>query len=235
MRSLHSFVAALGIDPQNLLKTFGLIGLFLIIFAESGLFFGFFLPGDSLLFAAGLFSARVEPPNLPSIVIIVPLCIVAAILGDQVGYAFGRRVGPSLFRRPNSRLFKQKYVEKAEEFFEHYGPKAIVLARFVPVVRTFTPIVAGVSNMKYRTFVIYNVVGGVLWAASFTIAGWALGQRFPGLVDKIEYIAIVIVLFSLLPIAYELLRHRRKAAAEAKAGPATDSVDYRQAGADDFA
>jgi membrane-associated protein len=201
-------VAALGIDPQNLLRTFGTIGLFAIIFAESGLFFGFFLPGDSLLFAAGLFSAR---GDLPNVMFLAVGCAVAAIVGDQVGYVFGRRVGPSLFNRPNSRFFKQKYVTRTEEFFDHYGNKAIVLARFVPIVRTFTPIVAGVSKMEYRRFVTYNLIGGAVWGAGFVILGWALGTRYEWMVEKIEIIAIVIVLFSLVPIAVEVIRHRRKA------------------------
>lgn len=205
-------IAALGIDPEKLLKAFGTIGLFVIVFAESGLFFGFFLPGDSLLFAAGLFSAR---GDLPSIAIIATGCAVAAVAGDQVGYAFGKKVGPSLFRRPDSRFFKQEYVDKAEHFFEHYGSKAIVLARFVPIVRTFTPIVAGASKMDYRRFVTFNVIGGVVWGAGFTTLGWALGSRFPWMVEKIEYIAIIIVVLSVIPIGIEMLRHRRRIQVEA--------------------
>ncbi|MCX7619855.1 MAG: VTT domain-containing protein [Acidimicrobiales bacterium] len=204
-------VAALGIDPEKLLQAFGTAGLLAIVFAESGLFFGFFLPGDSLLFAAGLFSAR---GDLPSILVIAVGCAAAAIAGDQVGYAFGNKVGPALFRRPDSRVFKQEYVGKAEHFFEHHGSKAIVLARFVPIVRTFTPIVAGASKMDYRRFVSFNVIGGVFWGAGFTTLGWALGSRFPWMVERIEYIAIIIVLLSVLPIGIELLRHRRRSQPE---------------------
>jgi len=207
----HQIVALLGLEPEKLIRTFGTVGLFLIIFAESGLFFGFFLPGDSLLFAAGLFSAR---GDLPNIAIIAIGCTIAAIAGDQVGYMSGRRFGPSLFKREDSRFFKQKHLHKAEEFFERYGNKAIVLARFVPVVRTFCPIVAGASNMEYRRFATYNVIGGVTWAAGFTLSGWFLGQRFPGLIDRIEIVTLVIVVFSMLPVAWEVLRHRRESKRE---------------------
>jgi membrane-associated protein len=209
MRSiLHG---ALGIDPEWLIKTFGTIGIFLIIFAESGLLVGFFLPGDSLLFAAGLFSAR---GDLPNIAVLAVGCAIAAVVGDQVGYMIGNQAGPRLFNRPESRLFKRENVERAEEFFARHGSRAIILARFVPIVRTFVPMVAGVSNMEYRSFVTYNVIGGVSWGAGFTALGWALGQRFPALVDRIELVAVVIVAFSLIPIAIEVVRHRRGKADE---------------------
>jgi membrane-associated protein len=206
----HDIIAILGLDPEKLIKTFGTLGLFAIIFAESGLLIGFFLPGDSLLMAAGLFSAR---GDLPNIAIIAIGCAVAAVVGDQVGYAFGKNAGPRIFKRPDSRLFKHENVERAEEFFEHYGARAIILARFVPIVRTFTPIVAGAGNMPYRTFVTYNVIGGVVWGAGFTLLGWGLGTKYPWMVEKIEIIAIVIVALSILPMAVEILRHRRKSAA----------------------
>jgi membrane-associated protein len=203
-------LAILGLEPDKLIRTFGTIGVFAIIFAESGLLVGFFLPGDSLLMAAGLFSAR---GDLPNVAILAIGCAVAAIAGDQVGYALGRNAGPHIFNRPESRLFKRENVERAEEFFDHYGARAIILARFVPIVRTFTPVVAGVSNMKYRTFVTYNVIGGAAWGAGFTVLGWALGTRFPWMVEKIEIIAIVIVALSLVPMGVEYWRHRRRQAA----------------------
>jgi membrane-associated protein len=206
----HDLIAVLGLEPEKLIKTFGTIGLFAIIFAESGLLIGFFLPGDSLLFAAGLFSAR---GDLPNIAIIAVGCAIAAVVGDQVGYAFGKNAGPRIFKRPDSRLFKHENLERAEEFFEHYGARAIILARFVPIVRTFTPIVAGAGKMPYRTFVTYNVIGGVVWGAGFTLLGWALGTRYDWMLSKIEIIALVIVAMSLIPMAFEVLRHRRKAAA----------------------
>ena len=162
------------LDPNHLLDTFGIWGLLLIVFAESGLLIGFFLPGDSLLFTCGLLitAGTMDFPLWGAIALIC----VAAILGDQAGYMFGKKVGPSLFNRPDSRLFKQENVSKAHEFFEKYGPKSLVLARFVPIVRTFTPIIAGVSGMKYRSFLIFNVIGGVLWGAGVTLLGSWLGK-----------------------------------------------------------
>jgi membrane-associated protein len=192
-------------DPRDLIETFGTIGLFCIVFAESGLLFGFFLPGDSLLFTAGLLSSQGHL-NFPLILV---GCFVAAVAGDQVGYAFGSRVGPALFRRPDSRIFKQEYVEKARHFFERYGSKTIVLARFVPIVRTFAPILAGVGGMRYRTFVTFNVVGGLLWAVGVTSLGYGLGESIPD-IDRYLYPIIgLIILLSVLPIAFEFLRSRR--------------------------
>ncbi|OLZ64741.1 hypothetical protein AV521_34600 [Streptomyces sp. IMTB 2501] len=195
------------LDPNTLLDNFGIWGLLLVVFAESGLLIGFFLPGDSLLFTCGLLitSHQLKFPLWGAIALI---CL-AAILGDQAGYMFGTKVGPSLFNRPDSRLFKQENVTKAHEFFEKYGPKSLVLARFVPVVRTFTPIVAGVSGMKYRSFLIFNVIGGVLWGAGVTLLGSWLGNI--GFVkNNIEAILILIVLVSVVPIAIEFLRARSK-------------------------
>jgi membrane-associated protein len=215
------------IDPKQLLETFGTIGLMLVIFAESGLLIGFFLPGDSLLFTAGLFASQGKfGLSLPVVLI---GCFLAAVAGDQVGYMFGRRVGPSLFSRPNSRLFKQEYVQRADEFFEHHGPKTILLARFVPVVRTFAPILAGVGSMKYRTFVVYNVIGGLLWAVGVTSLGALLGDSIGAdNVDKylLPIIGVIIVV-SVLPAVIEVIRHRRKAAREA--GPLSEAEAQRVA------
>ncbi|MFI6563623.1 VTT domain-containing protein [Streptomyces sp. NPDC050534] len=196
------------LDPNHLLDTFGIWGLLLIVFAESGLLIGFFLPGDSLLFTCGLLitAGTMDFPLWGAILLI---CL-AAILGDQAGYLFGKKVGPSLFTRPDSRLFKQENVVKAHEFFEKYGPKSLVLARFVPIVRTFTPIIAGVSGMRYRSFITFNVIGGVLWGAGVTLLGSWLGNV--DFVHKnIEAILILIVLVSVVPIAIEFLRARSKA------------------------
>ncbi|GIJ10258.1 DedA family protein [Micromonospora andamanensis] len=192
------------LEPEWLISTFGLIGILVIVFAESGLLIGFFLPGDSLLFTTGLLVADGQYLRYP-LWLVCLLITVAAIAGDQVGYLFGRKVGPALFRRPNSRLFKQENLLKAHDFFEKYGARSIVLARFVPIVRTFTPIVAGVSRMNYRTFVVYNVVGGILWGTGVTVLGYFLGQ-IPFVKANIEYILIGIVAISVLPIAFELLR-----------------------------
>ncbi|MFH9982096.1 DedA family protein [Streptomyces sp. NPDC017179] len=207
------------LDPNHLLNSFGIWGLLLIVFAESGLLIGFFLPGDSLLFTCGLLitSNQLDFPLWGAIALI---CL-AAVLGDQAGYMFGKKVGPSLFNRPDSRLFKQENVTKAHEFFEKYGPKSLVLARFVPIVRTFTPIIAGVSGMRYRSFLVFNVIGGVLWGAGVTLLGSWLGNI--GFVKaNIEAILILIVLVSVVPIIIEFLRARSKAknAPEEPAAPA---------------
>ncbi|MGW7256154.1 VTT domain-containing protein [Streptomyces sp. NPDC054834] len=196
------------LDPNYLLDTYSIWGLLLIVFAESGLLIGFFLPGDSLLFTCGLLITT-NDLDFPLWAAIALICL-AAILGDQAGYMFGRKVGPSLFNRPDSRLFKQENVTKAHEFFEKYGPKSLVLARFVPIVRTFTPIIAGVSGMRYRSFLTFNVIGGVLWGAGVTLLGSWLGKH--ALVrDHIETFLILIVLISVIPIAIEFLRARSKA------------------------
>ena len=207
------------VDPEKLLEAFGTIGLFVIIFAESGLLIGFFLPGDSLLFTAGLLAATEDfGPPFPLLLL---GCFIAAVAGDQVGYMFGQRVGPALFRRPDSRIFKQKYVQRANEFFEKHGRKTIVIARFVPIVRTFAPILAGVGSMRYRTFVTFNVVGGFIWAVGVTTAGYVLGDQVEGIDKYLLPILAVIVLLSVLPPAFEVLRQRRKSraltAAEAEA------------------
>jgi membrane-associated protein len=193
------------LDPRDLLVTFGTIGLFAIVFAESGLFFGFFLPGDSLLFTAGLFAAQ----GTLSLPVILVGCFVAAVAGDQVGYLFGKKVGPALFRRPDSRFFRQEYVGRAQRFFGRYGAKTIVLARFVPIVRTFAPILAGVGRMPYRTFVTFNVLGGLLWAVGVTLLGYALGEMIPDIDTYLLPIIALIIALSLIPIALEWRRNRK--------------------------
>lgn len=205
------------LDPENLIRTFGLIGILAIVFAESGLLIGFFLPGDSLLFTTGLLVATGQYLHYPLWLVCV-LIVLAAVAGDQVGYLFGRRVGPALFRRPDSRFFKQENLAKAHAFFDKHGPKSLVLARFVPIVRTFTPIIAGVSQMNYRTFVTFNVVGGVLWGAGVTLLGAWLGQ-FVLVREHIEKVLIGIVLLSVLPMAVELWRHRSNQPAAAEPAP----------------
>ncbi len=186
----------------------GLFVLGLIIFAESGLFVGFFLPGDSLLFFAGFLASDAGGNLLPGLPATAAVAFAAAVLGDQVGYLFGKKVGPNLFDRPQSRVFKPAHVAKAQDFFDKHGAKTIVLARFVPIVRTFAPIVAGVGRMKYRTFVTYNVVGGALWGIGVTSLGYLLGKS-DFIKKNIEVAALVIVALSLAPVALEFLRHRR--------------------------
>ncbi|MEV5930412.1 DedA family protein [Streptomyces cellulosae] len=204
------------LSPDYLIETFSLPGILLIVFAESGLFA--FLPGDSLLFTAGLFVAEGTYISQP-LWLVCTLIVLAAVIGDQVGYMIGKFFGPRLFSRPNSKLFKQENLDKAHEFMEKYGPKAIVLARFVPIVRTFAPIVAGAGRMKYRTFLTYNVIGGVAWGTGVTLAGYWLGQI--GVIkNNVEAILVLIVLVSVVPILVEYLRERgkkKRAAAEAPA------------------
>lgn len=187
-----------------MIETFGTVGLFAIVFAESGLLVGFFLPGDSLLFTAGVLASQGNL-NLP---VILAGCFMAAVIGDQVGYAFGTRIGPALFHKPDSRFFRRDHLHRAEAFFERHGGRAVVLARFMPIVRTFTPVLAGVSSMPYRTFVRYNIVGGFAWSVGVTTAGFALGEAVPSADRYLLPIIAVIVLLSVLPGAYELLRHR---------------------------
>ncbi|MFI2202980.1 VTT domain-containing protein [Streptomyces sp. NPDC020192] len=209
------------LDPNTLLDKFGIWGLLLVVFAESGLLIGFFLPGDSLLFTCGLLITS-HQLNFPLWGAVGLICL-AAILGDQAGYMFGKKVGPSLFNRPDSRLFKQENVTKAHEFFEKYGPKSLVLARFVPVVRTFTPIIAGVSGMKYRSFLVFNVIGGTLWGAGVTLLGSWLGN-ITFVKNNIEAILILIVLVSVVPIAIEFLRARGKEKKAAATRPEPQAV-----------
>jgi len=198
----------------------------LIIFAESGLFFGFFFPGDSLLFLSGFLTSAgahdyVAPGatgealapvvhGMPHLLVLLPLFFVAAALGDQVGYLFGKVVGPALFTRPDSRLFKQSHVTKAHDFLEKYGPKTIFLARFVPIVRTFAPIVAGVAGMRYRTFLTYNLLGAFVWAVGLTTLGHFLGN-VEFIRKNIEYTVVAIVLLSLVPVIVEIVKSRREA------------------------
>jgi membrane-associated protein len=204
------------LDPNYLIETFSLPGILLIVFAESGLFA--FLPGDSLLFTAGLFVAEGTYITQP-LWLVCTLIVLAAVIGDQVGYMIGKFLGPKLFNRPNSKLFKQENLDKAHEFMEKYGPKAIVLARFVPIVRTFAPIVAGAGRMKYRTFLTYNVIGGIAWGTGVTLAGYWLGQ-IDFIKKNVEPILILIVLLSVVPIIVEYLRDRSQKKRDAAQAPA---------------
>jgi membrane-associated protein len=227
------FAAGGLLDPERLIETVGLLGIFAIVFAESGLLIGFFLPGDSLLFTAGFLASAPssvdEALHLPLGFLLVG-CFLAAVAGDQVGYVFGRRVGPALFKRPDSRFFKQENVDKAHGFFEKYGAKTIVLARFVPIVRTFAPIVAGVSRMEYRTFVTFNVVGGGLWAIGVTLLGYFLGQ-VEFVEENLEVAILTVVAISVVPIGLELWRARR----EGRSAPLDTAHDLLDPSLDDLA
>ncbi|MFZ4516313.1 MAG: DedA family protein [Acidimicrobiia bacterium] len=199
----------MSLDPKELIASFGMIGIFLIVFAESGLLIGFFLPGDSLLFTAGLLASQGKfGLNFPILLI---GCFIAAFVGDQVGYTIGKRVGPALFRKPDSKLFKQEYVHRTEAFFKKHGPKTILLARFIPVVRTFAPVIAGVGRMHRKTFVTYNVVGAFLWAVGVTSLGYVLGTTIPSIDRYLLPIIALIIFLSVLPPLIEFFKMRREA------------------------
>ncbi len=196
--------ALLHIDPVTFLKTAGYLGFTAIVFFESGILLGIFLPGDSLLFAAGLLSAE----GYLHIWLVVVLCVGAAIVGDSVGYWIGARAGRMLFNRPDSWLFKREYVARTERFYEKHGARAVVIARFVPVVRTLAPVFAGIGRMPYRTFFTYNVAGAVAWGAGITLVGFTLGSAFPVLQEYLFPISIGIIVISFVPVAIEWFRVR---------------------------
>lgn len=191
-------------DLISLIQTVGLLGVFAIVFIESGLLVGFFLPGDSLLFTAGFLASQ----DFFNIYVLVIGCFIAAVTGDSAGYYIGHKFGRRLFNKENSLFFHKDHLLKAEEFYEKHGGKAIILARFMPVVRTFAPVVAGVGKMHYQTFLFYNLIGGILWAIGMTLAGFYIGSLIPA--DKFEKYLIVIVIFiifaSVAPGAYHLLK-----------------------------
>ena len=198
-----------GVDLEGLILAIGLLGLFAIIFAESGLFFGFFLPGDSLLITAGVL-ASAHPEQLP-ILLVITVCFVAAVTGDAVGYAFGYRIGRRLYERPESRFFKKSHLLAAEQFYERHGGKTIVIARFLPFVRTFAPIVAGTARMSYRRFALFNFTGAILWAIGLPLAGYALGEAFGEQLDRyLLIILVVVVALSVLPTAIHIFRNNRE-------------------------
>ncbi|SNS75801.1 DedA family protein [Rhodococcoides kyotonense] len=196
------------LDPNALVATFGLLGLLAAVFVETGLLIGFFLPGDSLLFTAGVLVAGAAP-FVPLWVLLVTVPI-AAILGDQCGYLIGRAAGPAVFDRPGAKRLGPAQLERAHGFFTRYGPRTVVLARFVPVIRTVAPVMAGASGMKYRTFTVYNILGGILWGAGVSTLGYLLGG-IPFVRSHIEIILIGVVVLSVLPVVVNYLRSRQRA------------------------
>lgn len=200
------------LDPQNLLESLGpwaLVGILVIVFAECGLLIGFFLPGDSLLFAAGLLVAAQTIDT--NIALVCLLITIAAVAGNFVGYWIGHKTGPRIFSRPDSRFFRHEYVERTGAFFDHYGARAIVLARFVPIVRTFITVMAGAAGMQWRTYAIYSTIGGILWGTGVTLLGYFLGN-IPFIKNNLELIIIGVVVLSIVPIYFELRRHRNNQA-----------------------
>ncbi|MEK7114309.1 MAG: VTT domain-containing protein [Patescibacteria group bacterium] len=199
---LDFLIASVQLDPIAIIKTGSYFGIAFIVFAESGLLIGIFFPGDSLLFAAGLLSAVGFLSFGPLVFVVV----IAAIVGDSVGYWFGVKVGPALFKREDSRFFKQEYLRRTELFYQTYGGRAVVLARFVPIVRTLTPILAGIGSMTYKKFLTYNVLGGLLWGAGMVSLGYFLGSIIPNSERYILPLSLVIIILSFLPILINLLR-----------------------------
>jgi membrane-associated protein len=232
IRALTEQLALNPMDPKDLLQTFGLFGVWAILFAETGLLVGFFFPGDSLLFLAGVAASPVADSifgddtrvPLAGLLIGAPLC---AILGAQLGHLLGARYGRRMFDKPDSKLFKREYVEKAEYYFEKFGPaKAVVLARFIPIVRTFLNPVAGTLGMPARKFLLWNIVGAILWTDVILLIGYLLAQQiYDAIGDKIDHyilpVVALIVLISVLPIAIEMIRERKAKKRAADAGPAT--------------
>jgi len=202
---LDFIYACINLDPIAIIKAGGYIGIAIVVFMESGVLLGIFFPGDSLLFAAGLLSAAgfLEPAPL------LALVVLSAILGDSVGYWFGANVGTNFFKRKDSRFFKQEYLKRTELFYQKYGGRAVVLARFVPIVRTLAPILAGIGTMKYSTFLRYNVLGGCLWGIGMVSLGYFLGSIIPNSERYILPLSLVIVVVSFFPIFINIFRGRR--------------------------
>jgi membrane-associated protein len=196
-------------DVETLVRVGGLTAMTLIVFAETGLMVGFFLPGDSLLVTAGVFAAQ----GKLNLWLLMGVLVVAAIVGDTVGYWIGHKAGPALFRRPKSLLFNPKHLRRAHDFYEKYGGQTIILARFMPVVRTFAPVVAGMGGMEYRRFLSFNVFGGFLWVVSMTLIGYFLGH-FAWVRKNIELVILIVVFLSILPgiiaFAREKMKKRKK-------------------------
>lgn len=218
-QSLLTFGAIPGFDLVDIIIGIGIFAVIFVIFAESGLLIGFFLPGDSLLFTAGAFYATgFLPGNVPvSIHLFVIMLFIAAVLGDSVGYWFGRKTGPHIFKKPDARIFRKSHVLKAQSFYEKHGGKTIIIARFIPIVRTFAPIVAGVGKMEYKRFFTYNVIGGFIWTFGITYLGFFAGHALIAAGIDIDHvilpIAALIILISVLPPAIHILKdeNNRKA------------------------
>lgn len=213
--NLSIFSAIPGLDLVDIIIAAGVFAIIFVIFAESGLLIGFFLPGDSLLFTAGAFySIGLLPGSLPiSIHLFVVMLFIAAVLGDTVGYWFGRKTGPKIFKKPDARLFKQSHIQKAQDFYDKHGGKTIIIARFVPIVRTFAPIVAGVGKMEYKKFLSYNVIGGFLWTFGITYLGYFAGHAFQAMGIEIDTVLLpiiaVIILLSIAPPAIHILKEKK--------------------------
>jgi len=193
------------LDPMTIIKTIGIVGMLFVVFAESGLFFGFFLPGDSLLFTAGFLASQ----NYLNLSVLVWGSFLCAVLGDSTGYWFGKKIGPRIFTKEDSIFFHKKHVERAQNFYNKYGNKTIFLARFIPIVRTFAPIVAGVGQMKYNNFITYNIIGGFVWSFGTVFSGYFLGQVIPGVDKYLLPIIFIIIIVSFLPVLFEIRKSNK--------------------------
>jgi membrane-associated protein len=213
-------------DVRGLVQWGGYVGLTAIVFVETGLLVGFFLPGDSLLVTAGLFAS--QPKFGLNVYLLGVILSIAAIAGDSVGYTIGRATGPRIFTREESLLFNKRHLYRAQGFYERHGGKTIVIARFVPIIRTFAPVVAGVGQMKYRSFVFYNVIGGLLWIWSMLFTGYFLGRYIPGIDRHIEVVIITVVFLSILPGIIHWYRERKRPA-PARLGPGAPGALPEQA------
>ncbi len=192
------------LDPKTLIMTLGTLGVIIIIFMETGLFFGFFFPGDSLLFTAGFLASQ----GYVSLAGLLIGTLLAAIIGDSVGYAFGKKVGPALFAREDSKIFNKQHIVRAQHFYEKHGKKTIILARFMPIIRTFAPIVAGIGGMKYRTFLTFNIIGGFLWTWLMLWLGYGLGSLIPNPDRYVIPVVIVIIILSAATALREIFRKK---------------------------
>ena len=208
IKSVIDFVLHLDVHLSELIQTYGLwtyLILFAVIFCETGLVVTPFLPGDSLIFAAGTFAARGDL----KVVVLFLLLAAAAVIGDSVNYWMGKIIGPKVFQKENSRIFKKQYLDRTHEFYEKYGAETIIIARFVPIVRTFAPFVAGIGRMTYGKFLSYNVIGGIAWVALFSFGGYFFGN-IPFVKKNFSLVIIAIILISLVPVLLEFLKHREK-------------------------
>ncbi len=213
---LTTFGSMPGVDLVSLIIGLGLFAIIFVIFAESGLLIGFFLPGDSLLFTAGvLYHSGILPGNVPIIFpVFLVLLFIAAVLGDTVGYWFGRKTGPHIFKKPDARLFKQSHVKKAQEFYEEHGGKTIIIARFIPIVRTFAPIIAGTAKMDYKRFLAFNLIGGFTWTFGVTLLGYFVGAAFEAAGMDIDHVLLPIIIgivaISIAPAAIAILKDKQR-------------------------
>jgi membrane-associated protein len=219
-----------GFDLIQAIQTLGYPGIFAIILAESGLFFGVSLPGGSLLFTAGLLASQ----GILNIYLLLVTVLTAAVLGDLIGYWFGAWIGPALYRRKDSRFFKQAHLRQASSFFEKHGARTVLLARFIPIIRTFTPIVAGIAGMKYKTFLTYNFLGAIVWGGGYTLLGYFLGEAVPSIEEYIVLIVLGIMVVTFIPFVYHVWQEKKRGAAESARLPAATIFDLDDTLAESF-